>query len=47
MLRLTNIDLGFRVKGWGFEDRVSNFKILKINIKNFKIKTGYFGHFPY
>ena len=44
-LGLTNLHLGFRVKGWGFGDRVSNLKKLKIKIKNFKIKMGYFGHF--
>ena len=35
-LELTNLDFGFRVKGWSFEDRVSNFK--KFKIKIFKIK---------
>ena len=45
ILGLTNLDLGFRIKGWGFGDRVSNFKKLKIKIKIFKIKRGYFGHF--
>ena len=44
-LGLTNLHLGFRVKEWGFGDRVSKFLKLKINIKNFKIKMGYFSHF--
>ena len=36
-LGLTNLDLGFRVKEWGFGDMVSNLK--KNKIKIFKIKN--------
>ena len=25
-LELTNLDLGFKIKGWNFEDMISNFK---------------------
>ena len=44
-LGLTNLDLGFRVKECSFGDMISNLKKLKINIKIFKIKRSYFGHF--
>ena len=42
---LTNLDLEFKVKGWSFGIWFQISKNKKRNIKIFKIKRVYFGHF--